>query len=53
MPRDLASIVDDVSIETPWKLVKAFAAQERERPEDANAGADLIARALSDHGIPV
>lgn len=50
---DRGVIRDDVSLEAPWALVEQFAGREREEPEDVNRGADMIAGALSDLGIPV
>src|SRR5262249_28377453 len=41
------------SIELGWSLVEAFAHQPREKPEDVNRGADLIAAHLGKAGIPV
>ncbi len=46
-------IRDDVSLDAPWTLVESFAGQPREKPEDVNRGADMIAGALSALGIPV
>ncbi|RVT84190.1 M28 family peptidase [Rhodobacteraceae bacterium CCMM004] len=42
-----------ISMDAPWALVEAFASQEREKPEDADRGAQLIAQALERHGVPV
>ena len=39
-------IRDDVSLDAPWTLVESFAGQPREKPEDVNRGADMIAGAL-------
>lgn len=41
------------SIELGWSLVEAFARQPREKPDDVNRGADLIAAHLGRIGIPV
>jgi Peptidase family M28/PA domain len=43
----------EVGLEEPWGLVEAFARQPREKPDDANRGADLIVESLRRHGIPV
>ena len=41
------------SVELGWSLVEAFANQPRERPQDVNRGADMIAERLTSIGIPV
>lgn len=43
----------DINIEAPWSLIEKFAHQHREKPEDANRGAEMIGEALEAHGIPV
>lgn len=48
-----AVIRKDVNMDVPWGLVNAFAHQHREKPEDANRGAEMIAEVLRAHGIPV
>ena len=50
---DLDALRKDASTDAAWALVEAFAAQERETPEGANIGADMIAAALSEAGLPV
>lgn len=50
---DREAVRNDVSLNAPWALVEAFAGQERETPEGANAGADMISKALVDLGVPV
>lgn len=52
MSLDLAPMLDDVSVDAPWSLVERLARQPRERPQDADAGAEMIAGALRDAGIP-
>jgi hypothetical protein len=47
------AVLDDVGLDEPWGLVEAFASQPREKPDDANRGADLIALRLRRHAIPV
>ncbi|MGH6920918.1 MAG: PA domain-containing protein, partial [Geminicoccaceae bacterium] len=47
------TVLAEVGLEEPWGLVEAFATQPREKPDDANRGADLIAERLRQHGIPV
>jgi Peptidase family M28 len=42
-----------LSVELGWSLVEAFANQPRERPQDVNRGADMIAERLTSIGIPV
>ena len=48
-----AAFRKDISLEAPWALVEAFATQHREKPEDSDRGAEMIAEALRAHGIPV
>ncbi len=48
-----ATILQDVSLDAPWSLVEAFAVQPRWRPEDVNAGADLITERLTALGVRV
>jgi hypothetical protein len=47
------AVLAEVGLEEPWGLVEAFARQPRERPDDANRGADLIVERLRRYGIPV
>ena len=49
----LTSITRDISIEAPWSLIEAFATQPREKPEDGNRGAEMIADRLRGFGVPV
>ncbi|WP_163849546.1 M28 family metallopeptidase [Pseudooceanicola aestuarii] len=44
---------NDVTLSAPWALIEAFANQPREKPQDANAGADMIVQALENLGVPV
>ncbi len=46
-------VLAEIALDEPWGLVEAFAHQPREKPEDANRGADLIVERLRRHGIPV
>lgn len=48
-----AALRKDIKLDAPWALVEKFADQHREKPEDANRGAEMIAEALKAHGIPV
>ncbi len=49
----LAAVIDNISIEAPWSLIEAFATQPREKPEDGNRGAEMIAERLRRFGVPV
>ncbi len=49
----LTAITRDISIEAPWSLIEAFATQPREKPEDGNRGAEMIADRLRGFGVPV
>ncbi|HVJ53370.1 MAG TPA: M28 family peptidase [Aliidongia sp.] len=46
-------ILDEVSIDLPWRLVEEFAVLPRCLPEDVNRGADRIAAHLAAEGVPV
>jgi hypothetical protein len=46
-------IVDEISIETPWKLVETFSKMPRWRPKDVNKAAEVIVGMLRDARIPV
>ncbi|MCA2011207.1 M28 family peptidase [Cereibacter sphaeroides] len=48
--RDIRSVLDMTSAEA---LIHAFAKQDREIPEEANKGAEMIGEALRAKGIPV
>lgn len=48
-----AALRKEINLDAPWGLVEKFAYQHREKPEDANRGAEMIAEALQAHGIPV
>ena len=50
---DEQTLLDSISDEKPWALVERFSAQPRWRPEDVNAGADIIAEFASHLGLPV
>lgn len=43
----------EIKLDAPWALIEKFALQHREKPEDANRGAEMIGEALKAHGIPV
>ncbi len=43
----------EINLSTAWDLVEKFAYQHREKPEDANRGAEMIAEALQAEGVPV
>ncbi|HEX5077743.1 MAG TPA: M28 family peptidase [Geminicoccaceae bacterium] len=47
------AVLGEIGLDEPWGLVEAFARQPREKPDDANRGADLIVQRLRRHGIPV
>ena len=47
------SILDTVSLDTPWALVERFATMPRWRPEDVNAAVDELVTRLRSLGIPV
>ena len=49
----LAAVTRDISIDAPWSLIEAFATQPREKPEDGNRGAEMIAERLRGFGVPV
>ncbi|WP_342362767.1 M28 family peptidase [Terrarubrum flagellatum] len=46
-------IIDAVSLDAPWSLVEIFAHTPRWKPEDVNAGADIIVEKLKALGVPV
>jgi N-acetylated-alpha-linked acidic dipeptidase len=46
-------ILDDISLDAPWALVETFSKMPRWKPQDVNASADVIAKALKAHGVPV
>src|SRR5262249_40875413 len=46
-------IIDEISIEAPWKLVEAFSTMPRWRPRDVNKAAEVIVGMLRDAGVPV
>jgi N-acetylated-alpha-linked acidic dipeptidase len=48
-----APIIDEISIEAPWKLVETFSTMPRWRPEDVNKAADVIVSMLRETGVPV
>ncbi len=47
------TVTNDISIEAPWSLIETFATQPREKPDDANRGAEIIAERLRGLGVPV
>jgi N-acetylated-alpha-linked acidic dipeptidase len=47
------SLLDEVSLHAPWELTEAFSRHPRWRPEDVNAGADMIVERLRMLGAPV
>ncbi len=53
MHETLAKITGEISIDAPWSLIEAFATQPREKPEDGNRGAEMIADRLRGFGAPV
>ena len=48
-----AALRKEIKLDAPWGLIEKFAHQHREKPEDANRGAEMIAETLRAHGIPV
>jgi len=44
---------DRIDVDFAWDLVERFANQPREKPADANRGAEIIAERLGSAGIPV
>jgi len=48
-----APIIDEISIEAPWKLVETFSTMPRWRPKDVNKAAEVIVGMLRDAGVPV
>jgi len=48
-----AALRKEIKLDAPWGLIEKFAQQHREKPEDANRGAEMIADALRAHVIPV
>ena len=53
MDDGIDKITRDISIDAPWSLIEAFATQPREKPEDGNRGAEMIAERLRGFGVPV
>ncbi len=47
------TLLDSLSVDAPWSLIETFAEMPRWRPEDVNAGADVIAERLAALGVPV
>ena len=45
--------LDAVSLDAPWELVETFSKTPRWRPDDVNAGADMIVQRLEALGVPV
>jgi hypothetical protein len=50
---NLKTVLDDVGSEFPWELVERFATFPRWRPDDVNAGCDMMVERLKRHGVPV
>lgn len=48
-----AALRKEINMSAPWGLIEKFAHQHREKPEDANRGAEMIAEALRAEGVPV
>ena len=48
-----AAILANLKMDEPWSLVERFSTHPREKPEDANRGASMIAERLQSFGIPV
>jgi hypothetical protein len=47
------SFHDRIDVDFAWDLVERFSSQPREKPADANCGAEIIAERLKSAGIPV
>jgi len=47
------SFHDCIDVDFAWDLVKRFSGQPREKPADANRGAEIIVEQLRSSGIPV
>jgi len=47
------SFHDRIDVDFAWDLVERFSSQPREKPADANRGAEIIAERLKSAGIPV
>jgi hypothetical protein len=45
--------LDTIDVDFAWSLVEGFARQPREKPHDADRGAEMIAEKLRGRGIPV
>ena len=48
-----ATLRKEINLSAPWGLIEKFSHQHREKPEDANRGAEMIAEALRAEGVPV
>jgi len=46
------SFHDRIDVDFAWDLVERFSNQPREKPADANRGAEIIAERLKSAGIP-
>src|SRR5262245_41161775 len=46
-------IIDAISLDAPWELVRTFSTMPRCRPKDVNRSADIIVRKLQEQGVPV
>ncbi|WP_342362769.1 M28 family peptidase [Terrarubrum flagellatum] len=47
------SILSQINLDAPWKLVETFSTTPRWKPEDVNASCEVIVAALKAHGVPV
>jgi N-acetylated-alpha-linked acidic dipeptidase len=50
---ELAPMLRDISLETPWELIEKFSVLKREHPDDVRAAARMIVERLEAHGVPV
>lgn len=50
---DERRFLEAVGLDAPWDLVETFSKTPRWRPDDVNAGADLIVERLARLGVPV
>lgn len=45
-------LLNDVSLDAPWKLIDAFSQIIREHPDEVNKAADIIVAQLKEYGVP-
>lgn len=47
------TVLDDISLTEPWKLIESFSTIVREHPTEVNRAANTIAEQLKELGVPV